>query len=1211
MPNRSIAILYLKNGSAIMTQRQSLTFGGITWYYGLAANAWAAITPGAKVVGKSGANNALYGADNDTLSGGGGGGDNYFYLGHGDQAVAGAGDGIDTITKYWGDVTLPTGFSNGVLSNPGTITGNTGNNILTVSGIGAHTLRAGMGNDVLIGSTSGSDRFLITSGAGADVVMGFQHGTDLVELDNFTAFSGAGGFAKLQQAMTQVGDNVLLDLGGGETLTFAGAVKAQFTAGDFALPMNLAGFQLTFDDEFDTFNASPDGLTTTWRTTGSTFSHELEHYSSTVGAGGPFSLANGILDIAATPVSSAAGLPYTSGEITTQRSFAQTYGYFEMRAELPAGQGMWPAFWLLPADGSWPPELDVMEMLGNDPTMIYTTTHSQVASTAALADRVADTSAGFHSYGVDWEPDRVTFYFDGNAISSLATPADMNKPMYMLVNLAVGGVGSWPGAALGESGHLLVDYVRAYASPTATPRNTPPRLTGLPANQRGTDAAPVAPFGAITVGDFDNSTAIRVDITLTSGGAATDSDGILSGPGLTKTGIGMYSLTATSPTSLGAELRALAFTATAHQVAPGRGVATSFNLTVTKGSVTNSTSTILTITAVDSGPIVTQVTPANNVENSQSVVIGSVAPGLAGDTLHLTQSGGSLGTVSLGVAGQNGVRQVLYSAPAGILATAIDSVSYSITDQHNDIAATGSANVQLERGAVVTPAGPVVLAAGQSAVVDTITAGLPGDVVTLTQTVAGLGAFSLVRTVDGGTAQPNQYNVVYTETGAFMSSRRDTATFQVTDRIGGKGVGYTPGIRLDAGATIVSSLTGVKVAPGKTVTIGSVTPGLAGDTLTITGGNGVPGTFSLGLPTASGLQKILYTAPGVVASNGAVSLSYTISDQTGANPVSGTSSAILTNPLLTITKQPATVVEKGQSTFVATVSPGSPVDTLTLTRTGTAVGTLSLVTVNDVVEIQYTAASFIASSRTDSAGYIISDGHGGSVSGVAAVTLDGGPKLSLAIPGVVVQGQSTVIGTVIPGLSGDLETLTQTGSSQGTVTLSGGKIIYTAAANVSTTGTDAVSYTITDQHQDATVSGSAAVKLLGAAPVSGSAAITSTTAGTFIDLVGGSPGISFVGANAVILLEGSASPGIIDRSRGLTVVVGSRNVSATLQNFAADGQGVIDLLHGIGGYTTAAAAQSALTSDGNGGSKLALGSGFIDIAGMAPASVAASHFKIG
>jgi Glycosyl hydrolases family 16/Domain of unknown function (DUF4214) len=412
--------------------------------------------------------------------------------------------------------------------------------------------------------------------------------------------------------MSQAGDDVLLDLGGGETLTFVGAVTGQFTEHDFELPMNLAGFQRTFDDEFTTFSASPDGLTTTWRTTAATLSNEAEHYASTVGAGGPFSLNNGILDIAATPVSSAAGLPYTSGEITTQRSFAQTYGYFEMRAELPAGQGMWPAFWLLPVDGSSPPELDVMEMLGNDPSTIYTTTHSQVANTTSLANLVANTSMGFHTYGVDWEPDRVTFYFDANAISSLATPADMNKPMYMIVNLGVGGVGSWPGAATGESGHMLVDYVRAYASPTAIARDTPPLFTGLPANQSGTDTVTFAPFGAVAVSVLDNNAATGAGITLSSGGAATDADGILSGPGLTKTGIGMYSLAATGPISLGAELRALAFISTAHQVAPGHSVATSFDLTVTDGSLTSSASTILTTTATGSGSVVTQVGPLSN-----------------------------------------------------------------------------------------------------------------------------------------------------------------------------------------------------------------------------------------------------------------------------------------------------------------------------------------------------------------------------------------------------------------------------------------------------------------------------------------------------------------------------------------------------------------------------------------------------------------------
>jgi hypothetical protein len=98
----------------------------------------------------------------------------------------------------------------------------------------------------------------------------------------------------------------------------------------------------------------------------------------------PFSVQNGILTITARPTDSAISqyvnnYPYTSGSIDTFHEFSQTYGYFEMRAEMPAGAGLWPAFWLLPEDNSWPPELDVMEMLGNQPTTLVTTVHSQVS----------------------------------------------------------------------------------------------------------------------------------------------------------------------------------------------------------------------------------------------------------------------------------------------------------------------------------------------------------------------------------------------------------------------------------------------------------------------------------------------------------------------------------------------------------------------------------------------------------------------------------------------------------------------------------------------------------------------------------------------------------------------------------------------------------------------------------------------------------------
>ena len=195
----------------------------------------------------------------------------------------------------------------------------------------------------------------------------------------------------------------------------------------------------------------------------------------------PFSVQGGILTITAAPSDPAlhadlGDQPYTSGLINTSHSFSQTYGYFEMRAELPAGQGMWPAFWLLAKDGSWPPEIDVMEMLGHDPDTLYTSVHNlapgQTPGNHTLSQgvsNVADMSDGYHTYGVDWGPDSLAFYFDGREVYRTPTPADLNKPMYMIANLAVGG--TWPGDADATTplpAHMNIDYLRAYQ---ANPNN--------------------------------------------------------------------------------------------------------------------------------------------------------------------------------------------------------------------------------------------------------------------------------------------------------------------------------------------------------------------------------------------------------------------------------------------------------------------------------------------------------------------------------------------------------------------------------------------------------------------------------------------------------------------------------------------------------------------------------------------------------------------
>jgi beta-glucanase (GH16 family) len=238
---------------------------------------------------------------------------------------------------------------------------------------------------------------------------------------------------------------------------------------------------LTFDDEFNTFISSPDG-SVGWMTSypyggeaarSETGTHDAQYFSDSSVGTNPFTDVNGVLDIAATvavPGSNPYGLPYTSGMITTYRSMAQTYGYFELRAELPAGQGMWPAFWLLPTASPYTSELDVFEVLGEEPGYLYATAHNEVNgvwSDTTTRVTVPNTSTGFHTYGVDWEPTTITFYMDGQVIWSTPTPSTMNSPMYMLVTNGVGGAGSWPGAPSSNSEFpavMQVDYVRAYAT---------------------------------------------------------------------------------------------------------------------------------------------------------------------------------------------------------------------------------------------------------------------------------------------------------------------------------------------------------------------------------------------------------------------------------------------------------------------------------------------------------------------------------------------------------------------------------------------------------------------------------------------------------------------------------------------------------------------------------------------------------------------------
>ena len=238
----------------------------------------------------------------------------------------------------------------------------------------------------------------------------------------------------------------------------------------------------TFDDEFLSFTSSGNG-SVGWMTS-YPFSgiasrwlypnKEVAYFADAGTQYDPFSLSDGVLTITANAVpasSNPVSLPFISGVITTKKMFAQQYGYFEARLKVPAGQGLWPAFWMLPATDTTKTtaELDVLEVLGSNPYQLFSTTHDYLATSNGTSQKlftVSDMSADFHTYGVDWEPTSVSFYMDGYLLGSTATPSSMNSPMYLLLNLAVGGTGSWPGPALSTltSAQYQIDYVRAYAT---------------------------------------------------------------------------------------------------------------------------------------------------------------------------------------------------------------------------------------------------------------------------------------------------------------------------------------------------------------------------------------------------------------------------------------------------------------------------------------------------------------------------------------------------------------------------------------------------------------------------------------------------------------------------------------------------------------------------------------------------------------------------
>jgi beta-glucanase (GH16 family) len=224
-------------------------------------------------------------------------------------------------------------------------------------------------------------------------------------------------------------------------------------------PDGRRDWQVTFSEEFDQGSLDPGKWAPGSPWVPEPFDQgELQQYVADA-----LHVANGAAHIIATAASGA----YYSGMISTYATFSQEYGRFEIRCKFPAGRGLWPAFWLLPANAFGPPEIDILEALGHEANAVYMNVHwtDNGKHRQAIGKYVGpDFTQDFHTFAVEWDKDKLVWFVDGKPRHRVVGHSPRG-PMYLLANLAVGGF--WPGvpdASTTFPATFLIDYIRVFRS---------------------------------------------------------------------------------------------------------------------------------------------------------------------------------------------------------------------------------------------------------------------------------------------------------------------------------------------------------------------------------------------------------------------------------------------------------------------------------------------------------------------------------------------------------------------------------------------------------------------------------------------------------------------------------------------------------------------------------------------------------------------------
>jgi beta-glucanase (GH16 family) len=261
-------------------------------------------------------------------------------------------------------------------------------------------------------------------------------------------------------------------------LVLGGAMSSMATSTETpsgGAKLDLSGYRMTFNEEFDSLDVSRWGPGSRWIAHTPWAGDFGDAIFSDPRPGFPFTTTDGILRIEARKDEKTG--KWYSGLLSSAdpkgNGFKQQYGYFEMRAKLPPGPGLWPAFWLAgsqPRDSKDPlVEIDVIEHYGHKPENIHSLVHvwpKDGSKKKPSQNTITKVRSGmlyedFHTYGVEVTPESIVVYLNREEIWRAQTPPEHKKPLMILLNLAMGP--GWPIDKTPNPSFMYVDYVRDYS----------------------------------------------------------------------------------------------------------------------------------------------------------------------------------------------------------------------------------------------------------------------------------------------------------------------------------------------------------------------------------------------------------------------------------------------------------------------------------------------------------------------------------------------------------------------------------------------------------------------------------------------------------------------------------------------------------------------------------------------------------------------------